>query len=421
MEGVMKSKTFLVLLAVCAVLVLASLLVFQSGEDGTATTPEGADFFANLPVNDVTGLTLSGPEGEVVLAKGGTVWRVENRYGYPADFDDIREFILKVRDLKVGRTFTADADSRRRLSLLPPDAEGADAEHRGTRVVLQKGDDTPVADLIIGNARETDTGSGGHYLRRADGDTVFLVDESFRFLELDPAEWLAPDLLDISAADVRRVTCLNPTTGQELYRIERPEKGQPPVFIDPAPGDQTVVPSKITNLFSALDNLTLEDVADPETEAREMGLETPLCHEFWLFDGTTYTVCKGRPLPEDENQHYLRATAGYRAPPEPAPAAETESEGDAPDAAEAEVAPTDEETAEAAAEETDEAPDPAQVAAEAEQKNEALSKWTFVVPKWKVGRLETDVEEFFETPEPAASETPPENGPAMPSMEGTRP
>jgi hypothetical protein len=411
----MKSKTFLVLLAVCVVLALASLVVFQSDDDGTATTPEGADFFANLPVNDVTGLTLSGPEGEVALAKGGTVWRVENRYGYPADFDDIRAFILKLRDLNVGRAFAADADSRRRLSLLPPDAEGADADHRGTRVVLQTSDSGPAADLIIGAARETDAGSGGHYLRRADGDTVFLVDESFQFLELDPAQWLAPDLLDISAARVRRVTCLNAATGQELYRIERPEKGQPPVFVDPAPGDRTVATSKVTNLFSALDNLTLEDVANPETEAREMGLETPICHEFWLFDGTTHTVCKGRPLPDEENQHYLRATAGYRAPPEPEPA--PESDGEASDAADAEAAPADGETAEAAAEETEDAPDPAQVAAEAEQKNEALSKWTFVVPKWKVGRLVTDVAEFFETPEAAQPPTPPDPGPATPPVE----
>ena len=423
----MKSKTFLILLAVCAVLALASWAIFQDAEEPAG--PAGADYFSNLPVNEVTTLTLADPDDEVVLEKSGTVWQVESRHGYPADFDEIREFILKLRDLKVGRAFAADAESRRRLSLLPPDAPDAEADQKGTRVVMKKADGETAADLIIGAARESETGDGGHYLMPADGETVFLVDASFRFLEMDPAEWLAPDLLDVSPGDVRRVTLLNSDTSEEIYLIERPEKGEPPVFIDPDPAERegAVIDSKVANLFSALDGLTIRDVADPETPAAEMGLENPPCHEFWLFDGTTYTVCRGEPAPDSDNERYLKVTAGYRPPPEPetetepAPEAGTESSeaageppedaGDSPPegaSEESDGAPeatAETETAEPAVEE---GPDPAQVAAEAERKNEALSRWTFTVVEWKADRLETDLNEFFETPEPkgeAASES----------------
>lgn len=451
MEEIMKSKTFLILLAVCAALVAASLAVFR--EDDKPAAPEGADYFANLPVNEVAALTLTGSESEVALEKSGTVWQVASRYGYPADFDDIREFILKLRDLKVGRSFTADAESRERLSLLPPDAPDVGEEARGTRVTMKNADGETVADLIIGAERESETGDGGHYLMPAGGETVYLVDQSFRFMEMDPAQWLAPDLLDISPGDVRRVTLLDPATGEEKYLIERPEEGEPPVFIAPDPAAQTgpVIDSKITNLFSALDGLTIRDVADPEIPASETGLESPLCHEFWLFDGTTYTVCRGDAAPDSDNERYLKVTAGYRAPPQPESEPETEAETDPESDLEsgAETSETAGETAEgdgdspaadaadatgdaaeangdspaadaanasggaaeadgdspADAEETEpaeEGPDPAQVAAEAEKKNEALSRWTFLIVEWKADRLETDVNEFFETPEPEA-------------------
>ncbi|MFW6239257.1 MAG: DUF4340 domain-containing protein [Thermodesulfobacteriota bacterium] len=415
----MKSKTFLTLLAVCAVLALASWAVFQGEEE--VAGPVGADYFSGLPINEVTALTLTGPDGEVVLEKSGTVWQVESRHGYPADFEEIRKFILKLRDLKVGRTFAADEESRRRLSLLPPDAPEAEADQRGARVAMKKADGETAADLIIGAARETETGNGGHYLMPADGETVFLVDESFRFIELDSAEWLAPDLLDVSPGDVRRVALLNPATGEEQYLIERPEKGEPPAFINPDPAERegAVIESKVANLFSALDDLTLRDVADPETPADEMGLENPLCHEFWLFDGTTYTVCRGEPTPDSDNERYIRVTAGYRAPPEsepepePAPESEAEAEatgetveetGDAPEeetaSGEEAEAPADEASKAAESEPAEEGPDPAQLAAEAEKKNEALSRWTFAVVEWKADRLETDLNEFFETPAP---------------------
>jgi hypothetical protein len=437
MEDIMKSKTFLILLAVCAVLVVASLAVFQENDEPAA--PEGADYFSSLPVNEVAAMTLTGPESEVALEKSGTVWQVASRHGYPADFDDIREFILKLRDLKVGRAFAADEESRKRLSLLPPDAADAGAEARGTRVTMKNADGETVADLIIGAERESETGDGGHYLMRAGGETVYLVDQSFRFMEMDPAQWLAPDLLDVSPGDVRRVTLLDPATGEEKYLIERPEEGEPPVFIAPDPAAQTgpVIDSKITNLFSALDNLTLRDVADPETPAAEMGLESPLCHEFRLFDGTTYTVCRGEPAPGSDNERYLKVTAGYREPPQPEPETEAgaetaatadgtaEGDGDSPaadadetngDAAEDSPAAdageasggADEANGDSPAnaeenEPAEEGPDPAQVAAEAEKKNEALSRWTFMVAEWKADRLETDIGEFFESPGEADS------------------
>jgi hypothetical protein len=429
----MKSKTFLVLLTVCGLLAMAAYLVSRAGGDRTERTlAAGALLLPDLPVNEVAGLSISGADGDVVLRKSETVWQVENRFGYPADFEKIREFILKIRNLKVGRSFAADDDSRRRLSLFPPDAEGVDPEHRGSRIVLEKADGSAVADLILGAPREASAGTGGQYLMPASGETVYLVDRDFRFLEMAPAEWIVRDLLNIAAADVREVVCLDPESGGERYRIQRPGTGQPPVFAAPDPAGRNVVDSKVNNLFSALENLTISDVADPETEAAELGLDAPVCHEFRLFDGTIYTVCKGETLPDDENRGYLRVSAAYRTPPEPEVAADPEGTGDeieSPEAASGEAEPVEmdaaddtdtaesvqadaadetETTAEAEPEPAEADPsetdlDPVRLAAEAAERNEALSRWTFVVPQWKAGRLEADPEAFFETPEPGES------------------
>jgi hypothetical protein len=106
----MKGKTFLILL-VAAGLLLA-LWFFRVGKDEhTGQVKMGDKLFADLPVNAVTTVTIADSENKVVLIKGDKVWQVEGRNGYPADFDELRELVVKLSRLKIGRSFPASAES----------------------------------------------------------------------------------------------------------------------------------------------------------------------------------------------------------------------------------------------------------------------------------------------------------------------
>ncbi len=410
----MKSKTILILLAVCAVLgAIAYFTLNPAGEDRSASRM-GTDLFDALPVNDVAAIDLAGPVDAVSLKRGETVWEVADRYGYPADFGKITEMVKKLRDAAVGRSFPADDDTLDRLSLHPPGQEGVTEDQAGTRITLKDKAGKALADVIVGDPREASAGAGGHYLKMAGGETIYLVDQSFRLMETRPADWLEKELLKAPGKEVEQVTYRK---GEEtVYTLARPEKGKDPTFEETpeAYADRKVKTSEMNTLFTALSAFRIDDVADPAKfgEDAEPFQET---FTYRLYDGTRYRISLGGPVEGDPEKFHVRVQADYEAPPEPpeeAEATEPEetSDGDAETAeADAEAEKAAEEARKKAAAERKEKQ--AELARSAVELTEKIGKWTYIVPKWRYENFTTDVADFFEAPpEPEADAETPEAG-----------
>ena len=151
----MKGKTFLILLVATGLLV--ALWFFRFGDEKhTGAVKMGDKLFADLPVNAVTTVTIADSENKVTLVKGDKVWQVEGRGGYPADFDQIRETVVKLSRLKIGRSFSGSTESLTRLSLMAPSS--TDASSTGKQITLTDASGKILADVILGQSRETDGG-----------------------------------------------------------------------------------------------------------------------------------------------------------------------------------------------------------------------------------------------------------------------
>ncbi|MFP4347716.1 MAG: DUF4340 domain-containing protein [Desulfococcaceae bacterium] len=443
----MKSKTFILLLALCLVLAVAAYFVIHP--DPTPENPErtGEALLSELPLGEVAQITVTGPKASVTLKKGETAWTVENRYGFPADFSKLTDLADKLQGMKIGRSFAADEDTLNRLALRPPTAENVPADQQATRIVLANASEKPLAEVLVGKPREAAAGSGGHYVKPADAETVYLVDKDFKILDTDPSAWLRKEILDVPPGDVARVRALTPQ-GEVLYTLKRPEEGASPEFVNPPEGKQ-VIPSKVNSAFGVLSGFRIEDVADPAVASDKTGLDQAPTLEYRLFDGAVYRLIPGNEAEGSENNFYFKAEATYQAPSEisaPAekitgetPESESSTETDPPAAETAEepaaegntsvttdtsaeenpqekanpIEPADDdalnsqaEPADASAEKTDGEDDsnldPDQRRAEVEKLNQELSAWTYIVPGWKIDRFVTDPEAFFEQPEPPA-------------------
>lgn len=411
----MKPKTFVILLIVCAALGGTAYLLV-SGDGRTEPASEmGAPLFSGLPVNETARIDIQGPAGQVTLQKEDPVWTVAERYGYPANFDDIVQTVKKLRDAVVGRSFEADEKTRARLGLLPPDAD-APADQRATRLALKSEGGDALAEILLGKARQTTSGTGGHYLMRESENRIYLVDASFRTVKTDPAEWIDKFLLKIPAADVRSVAFRR--AGETIYQIERPEKGKDPAFTQRPEGyaDRTVKTPKLNSLFGVLANFQIADVAAPEIP-KEKALGDDAVLEFRLFDGTIYrirpgTAVTGNNETEDADPaYYVTVSADYEAPPEPpAPEPDEATETTSTDAGGGEDAPDEPETADAAEDAAAEAEKRKQEQARLKQaaadRDTKISKWIYIIPEWRHSNLVTDPEDFFEKPADTAAEAP---------------
>jgi hypothetical protein len=364
----MKGKTFLILLVAAGVLVALSFLRF-GGEKHTGTLKMGDRLFADLPVNTVATITIADAENRVTLVKGEKVWQVEERNGYPADFDELRDTVVKLSRLKIGRSFTGSPESLARLSLTSPSAP--DNAGAGRQITLRDRDGNILADLILGQIRETDDGgTGGQYLKKAGADTVFLVDGDFRFLKTAPAEWLKKEVLDIRADDVASVACYAGDAPTPVYTLSRPEKGEA-AQMTPVPPERTADSAKIDQVLDALAPLALDDV--------KAGKENPPAAEshrprlvYHLYDGRRISIF---PESDGEDSFFLRITA--------------------------EADPSVAEAVESAAPETDEDQPQAEetkpsIPKTARQINEELSPWVFSVKKWQFDSFITQPESLLE-------------------------
>ncbi|MGA6926723.1 MAG: DUF4340 domain-containing protein [Desulfosarcina sp.] len=368
----MKSKTFLMLLVAAGV--LAALFFVRYENNRSSQSVElGERLFADLPVNQVAEVAVADAEDRVTLVKGDQLWQVKERDGYPADFDELRDTVVKLSRLKIGRSFSGTTESLSRLSLMPPGA--ADATGTGKQITLTDGSGKILADVILGQTRETDDGAtGGQYLKKADDDTIFLVDGQFRFLKTAPSEWLDNEILDVKAQEVASVACSIDGKTEPLYVLARPEKDAA-ARMTPVPNGRTADPAKIEQVFDALAPLTIDDVrsADSPPPAAQ---STRARLDYRLYDGRLISVY---PESEKEDSYTLRLTV-ENAEGDPSPVAEAEKtpsiEGGATDGAEAKTP----------------APEPKT----ADQLDEALRPWIFSIKKWQYDSFITQPESLLE-------------------------
>ena len=352
----MKGKTFLILLVATGLLV--ALWLFRFADDNqTGAVKMGEKLFADLPVNAVASVTLSDSENSVSLVKGDKVWQVESRNGYPANFDELRKLVVKLSRLKIGRSFSASTDSLARLSLMAPSAP--DASTRGKQITLKDSSGTILADVIVGQNRETESGeSGGQYLKKVDSDTVFLVDDNFRFLKTAPSQWLKNEILDINAEEVASVACYIDRQPDPVYTLSRPEKGAA-ARMTPVPPGRTADSAKIDQVFDALAPLTLDDVQPGDGKPPEVESElTRLVYH--LYDGRQISIFPDAGVTDS---YTLRVNV-----------ADSTAKTQAADAPEPQ--PVDGKT-QAGEEKT------ASVPKTAQELNEELSPWVFSVKKWQ--------------------------------------
>ena len=374
----MKGKTFLILLVVAGVLVALAFLRF-SDQRQKGDAKMGHKLFADLPVNQVSSITIVDAKNRLTLIKGDKMWQVKERSGYPADFGELRDVVVKLSRLKIGRSFTGSAESLARLSLLTPSA--AEEQGGGTRLTLKDSSGKVLADVILGQTRQTEGGgSGGQYLKKTDDETVFLVDGSFRFLKTTPADWLKDEILNIKADEVASVACFAGDTPEPVYTLDRPEKGKAPQMT-PIPSGRSVDSAKIDQVFDALAPLTLDDVAaaDEVPKSNDAGARRLV---YRLYDGRQITLL---PFTGDKENYWVRVTAeqitGETADADPAASATSgdEEQGKASDKG-------------ADAKKDADTP-PVKTA---EQINHELSAWVFSVKKWQFDSFITQPDGLLE-------------------------
>ncbi len=285
----MTRKTIHALVAIIVGLVLL-LVVLRTG-DIDSTQMAGQELLPEFKsvANDVSKLRIVRPTGEeeVTIRREDKRWMISARDDYLADLGKLRNLIIGLADAQVVEEKTSNPAHYAKLRVDDPEEGG-----KGTKVVLSGPSFT--YSLVLGNTAQ----GNKRYARIADEATSYLIDQELDIPET-AGDWLVPDIVDVDAGDVRRVTIAH--ADGETIVIEKSEREQTNFEVADIPEGRELSYATVGNgVAGALAKLTLDDVRAGE----ESSPTTTTTYETW--DGLTVTA----EVVSDDDSSWIAFSAG---------------------------------------------------------------------------------------------------------------
>lgn len=311
-----KQLTLVVLLG----LVLGGLGLWMSRRDAATyqtTGPGlGQKLLPEFPINDIALIRIQQGTNDLTVVRDQEIWKVKERYHYPANFTEVGDFLRKLWDLKVVQSEPIGESQLARLQLLEP----GPGTNTATKVTFQDASGKTLTTLLLGKShqrRSDDAASpfGGGY---ADGrwllvpaaqgpKTAALVSESFSQIEPKPDRWLNKDFFKVEKIKSIEVTHTQETNSWKVYRDT---EGGELRLADLKP-DEKLDASKASPVGNALSWPSFVDVAAPDLKPEETGLNAPTVARIETFDGFQYTARIGTKTTNDNYYFQIQVAANF--------------------------------------------------------------------------------------------------------------
>src|SRR5204862_7477509 len=101
----------------------------------------------DLKAADIAAIKIVEPKATLTLQRKEDGWVIAERRGFPADVSKVRDFVLKVLQLKVGQSEPIGEKDRARLNVDDPRKK---SEGAGTLVEFLAADSKPLGQLVVG-------------------------------------------------------------------------------------------------------------------------------------------------------------------------------------------------------------------------------------------------------------------------------
>lgn len=303
----MNARVAAVLLVLLAALGGGALLVRQQAE---SQKPAGAaglgqPLFPGLQAAAVTAVAIRQPSGALTIENRDGRWVIAEREGFPADYDKLRDFVLKAIALKVGQSEPIGEKDRSRLQL---DASGTRIEFRGAA-------GKPLAAMTAGRKYfklepenpERATGDGRYVALPGQEGRVIVVADPLAQASAKSADWIRKTAFEVEKV---RTLELRAADGSS-WRIERSGDNADWKLAGARAGE-TLEVSKANAAAYTFGRLELADVAPGDLKAEDAGLDKPTVVAATTFDGLTYTLRLGKLA--GDNYYAKLAIAGEPKP-----------------------------------------------------------------------------------------------------------
>jgi hypothetical protein len=324
----MNRKQLIILLVLVIVVGGAGLLIRQRSQSAWQSADKniGQKLLAGLAINDVAHLVIKHDTNELNLARKDNLWRVRERGDYPANFQQISEFLIKAGDLKVTQSEKVGGSQLPKLALAP--GQGTNLP---TVVEFKDVSDKTLRSLLLGkkhmkkSERPSPMGEmgdegwpDGRWVKVGDSDSVAVISEAFVNIEPKPDQWLNKDFIHVDKVRSLAVAFQNATNSWKLTRETETGEWK---LTDATPAEK-LDSAKTSSLASALGSPSFSDVA-AGAKAENLGLDKPTTVTLDTFDNFTYILKVGQ---KTNDTYSLTLTVAAQLPKERTPGKDEKAE-----------------------------------------------------------------------------------------------
>ena len=226
-------------------------------------------------------------------------WGVEERGGYPSNFEKVSSLILKLANLKALQSVPVAASDRGVLGLQTVE-ENAPAGEAGTVVEVSDAEGRSLGVVTLGKIHMTTpagsrpeiggTATGRYVLTARQPGTAYIVSETFTDVETAPSAWI--DTTFVRPGLARRVE-VTAAGKDRAWTIRRDVPGAA-WQLDGLRKNQSADTAKLMSIDSLLTGMAVADVPDAPDDARLRPLEEkPVTVTADTFDGVRYVFTIG--------------------------------------------------------------------------------------------------------------------------------
>lgn len=299
----MNGKQLGLLVGILVLLGAAGLLIQHGRNQAITSEAPGAGgklLGTNFPVNDVGAVEIKEATNSLNLVnlaqKEGEDWRVAERSNYPAAFQQIKDFLLKARDLKVVESDPVAPEDLASLHLTT--GQGSNS---AVTVQFKGRDGKAIQGLMLGKphtkkpAQRTPGGDnegfadGRYVMLASDTKDALLVSDALSEVEPRPEAWLDKDFFKI---DRPRTVSVSYADATNSWKIERTNEASPWVLLDVEKGEEPDS-NKVSALGNPLASPSFEDVI-MDTKPEDTGLDKPTVITVQTFEDFNYVVKVGK-------------------------------------------------------------------------------------------------------------------------------
>jgi hypothetical protein len=324
-------KQLILLFLALAVIGSAGLILFHQKQKSWSVREAkmGDKLLPNFQLNDVSAIHIKGPGSGVNLVRKSGIWRVRERADYPANYEQIRDLLVRMRDLKIIQSEMIGPSQLARVDLELPEGSvlvsdttnksptpnqvsvvRTDPSHAGTLLEFKDSRGKLFDTLLLGKRHlrppsESDPFrlrglfDGRYVLLPSDPQNVLLISDELASVSPEPGSWLNREFFRIG--NIKTLSLIS-SNGANPWTLSREAESSPWTLLDSKPGDVAILDTNVVSqIAEALGFLTFIDVLTESDGASSLSSK-PTIVFVEISDHFFYTLKIGSKRP-DGNYH----------------------------------------------------------------------------------------------------------------------